>query len=135
MPVITEIEGSVVQTRKLYWCLGGTIVCERDGLQPGFPITKRYFGQGVIDNGTKLFYTTDHLGSVRSLLDENGNTVADYRYSIYGERTKVAGNSPFDRWFFGGDHKAMTDQQKRGYELFIGKARCVSCHTIEQKGS
>lgn len=48
------------------------------------------------------------------------------------ERTMIAGDSPFDRWFFGGDQKAMTDQQKRGYALFIGKARCVSCHTIEQ---
>lgn len=48
------------------------------------------------------------------------------------ERTMVAGDSPFDRWFYGGDEQAMTDQQKRGYALFIGKARCVSCHTIEQ---
>lgn len=48
------------------------------------------------------------------------------------ERTMVAGDSPFDRWFYGGDAKAMTDQQRRGYELFIGKARCVDCHVIEQ---
>ena len=26
----------------------------------------------------------------------------------------------------------MTTAQKRGYELFVGKARCVSCHVIEQ---
>ncbi len=48
------------------------------------------------------------------------------------ERTMIAGDSPFDRWFYGGDEDAMTAQQKRGYELFINKARCVSCHTIEQ---
>jgi cytochrome c peroxidase len=48
------------------------------------------------------------------------------------ERTQVAGNSAFDRWFYGGDQQAMTDAQKRGYELFIGQARCVSCHRIEQ---
>lgn len=48
------------------------------------------------------------------------------------ERTKVSGNSPFDRWFFGKVEDALTPQQKRGYELFINQGRCVSCHVIEQ---
>lgn len=48
------------------------------------------------------------------------------------ERTIVAGDSPFDHWFYGGEDDALTDQQKRGYELFIGEARCVGCHVIEQ---
>lgn len=48
------------------------------------------------------------------------------------ERTMVAGDSKFDRWFYGGDEKALNAQEKRGYALFIGKARCVSCHVIEQ---
>jgi cytochrome c peroxidase len=48
------------------------------------------------------------------------------------ERTKVAGNSPFDRYFYGGDQKALTDAQKRGFDLYVNKGRCVSCHVIEQ---
>jgi cytochrome c peroxidase len=48
------------------------------------------------------------------------------------ERTQVAGNSPFDRWFYGGEHAAMSDAAKRGYEIFINQGRCVSCHVIEQ---
>jgi cytochrome c peroxidase len=48
------------------------------------------------------------------------------------ERTVVAGDSPFDRYFYGGDAKALTDAQKRGFALFVDKGRCVSCHTIEQ---
>jgi len=48
------------------------------------------------------------------------------------ERTKVAGDSPFDRYFYGGDSKALTDAQKRGFDLFVNKGRCVSCHVIEQ---
>lgn len=47
------------------------------------------------------------------------------------ERTLVAGDSPFDRYFFGGDKKAMTPAAVRGLEVFLGKGRCVSCHTIE----
>ena len=48
------------------------------------------------------------------------------------ERTIVSGGSPFDRWFYGGEEGALSDAQMRGYELFINKARCVSCHVIEQ---
>ena len=48
------------------------------------------------------------------------------------ERTIVSGNSPFDRYYFNGDTKAMTDAQVRGFKLFIDQGRCISCHTIEQ---
>ncbi len=48
------------------------------------------------------------------------------------ERTQIAANSPFDRWFYGGEKDALTDAQKRGYELFANEGRCVSCHLIEQ---
>jgi cytochrome c peroxidase len=48
------------------------------------------------------------------------------------ERTQVTGDSPFDRYYFKGDQKALTDQQKRGFDLFVNKGRCVSCHVVEQ---
>jgi cytochrome c peroxidase len=48
------------------------------------------------------------------------------------ERTLVAGNSAFDRYWFKDETGAMNEAQVRGFNLFIGQARCVSCHTIEQ---
>lgn len=48
------------------------------------------------------------------------------------ERTIVAGDSPFDRWHFGGDKTAMSDAAVRGFAVFLGDGRCISCHTIEQ---
>jgi cytochrome c peroxidase len=48
------------------------------------------------------------------------------------ERTVVAGDSPFDHYFYGGEDDAMTDAQKRGFEIFVNEGRCVSCHVIEQ---
>ena len=48
------------------------------------------------------------------------------------ERTKVAGNSPFDRWYFGGDETAMSPAAIRGFDVFLEDGRCVSCHVIEQ---
>lgn len=48
------------------------------------------------------------------------------------ERTVVAGNSAFDRWYFGGQEDAMSESAKRGFQLFLREGRCVSCHSIEQ---
>jgi cytochrome c peroxidase len=60
-------------------------------------------------------------------------TIAEVTKAIAAfERTKVTGDSPFDRWYFGGDETAIGDAAKRGFDLFIGDGRCVSCHTIEQ---
>ena len=48
------------------------------------------------------------------------------------ERTEVSGDSPFDRWYFGGDKDAISEQAIRGFAVFLGTGRCVSCHVIEQ---
>ena len=44
------------------------------------------------------------------------------------ERTLLSFNSPFDRYFYGGDVSAMTEAQVRGMELFFGEAECDLCH-------
>ncbi|MCA9729542.1 MAG: cytochrome-c peroxidase, partial [Candidatus Eisenbacteria bacterium] len=59
-------------------------------------------------------------------MDEVTKAIASF------ERTQIAGDSPFDRWFYGKDAAALNDQQKRGYGVFINQGRCVSCHRIEQ---
>ena len=48
------------------------------------------------------------------------------------ERTVISGDSPFDRYYFGGDNTALTEAQIRGFDVFLNQGRCVSCHTIEQ---
>ncbi len=48
------------------------------------------------------------------------------------ERTIISGDSPFDRFYYGGKEDALTEQQKRGFDLFLNEGRCVSCHVIEQ---
>ena len=44
------------------------------------------------------------------------------------ERTIVSKNSPFDKWVKG-DSKALTKQQVKGFELFVGKGNCLDCHS------
>ncbi len=43
------------------------------------------------------------------------------------ERTLVQTDTPLDR-FLEGDTNALTDAQKRGKQLFEGKANCLACH-------
>ncbi len=42
-------------------------------------------------------------------------------------RTLAPHNSDFDR-FLAGDKKAMTEAQVRGFNLFMGKGQCATCH-------
>ena len=46
------------------------------------------------------------------------------------ERVLVSANSPFDRWYYGGEKNALSEQQQAGFRLFTGKANCSSCHLI-----
>jgi cytochrome c peroxidase len=49
-------------------------------------------------------------------------------------RAQVAGDSPFDRYYFGKRKNAMSASAVRGLDLFRGRAGCAACHTID-KGS
>lgn len=46
------------------------------------------------------------------------------------ERSLLAGNSSFDRAYFGGDDQALSARERNGLELFRGRARCATCHVI-----
>lgn len=46
------------------------------------------------------------------------------------QRTLVSANSPFDRFRYGKDSAALSDEAKRGLDLFQGRAKCVTCHII-----
>ncbi len=70
----------------------------------------------------------DYRGSFESAfgapagLDSIGAALAAY------QRTLIAGPSRFDRWRFGGEGKALTEEEQRGFALFSGKAGCARCH-------
>jgi cytochrome c peroxidase len=53
------------------------------------------------------------------------------------ERTLLSGNSPFDRYEYGGDKKAMTAAQVRGLSVFLAPNRgnCAVCHTVTEQNA
>ena len=51
------------------------------------------------------------------------------------EKTLVAGDSPFDRYVYGHDAKAMSPAAIRGLALFRGRGGCESCHRIGENSA
>ena len=89
-------------SRRLFVWNGLNICEERD---TNGTVMKRFFGQGVkLETGPAAgiyFYTRDHLGSIREVLDAAGNVRASYSYDPYGRRTKLAGDLDADFGYAG----------------------------------
>jgi len=58
-----------------------------------------------------------------------GQALANYN------RVLVSGNSPFDRWYYGKEDKAIPEPAIRGFELFKGKAQCINCHSVGEQSA
>lgn len=67
-------------------------------------------------------YFNEAFGSEEITRDRIASALADY------VRTRMSGNSAFDRWSYGGDARAMTEEAKRGSEIFFFTGRCATCH-------
>ena len=51
------------------------------------------------------------------------------------ERNLTAGNSAFDRYYYGHDQGALSTQAVRGLIIFSERAQCVNCHSIGPRGA
>jgi cytochrome c peroxidase len=67
-------------------------------------------------------YFAEAFGSPEITTDRIAKAIADY------ERTRMSGNSPWDRWRKNRDESAVSSEVKLGHELFFGKAQCNQCH-------
>jgi RHS repeat-associated protein len=88
---IAEINssGTVTSTKNYLW-IGQEMAEERDASNT---VTKRFFPQGEQQGGLNYYYTRDHLGSVREMLNSSGTIVARYGYDSYGRTTLVSGTN------------------------------------------
>jgi RHS repeat-associated protein len=82
--------GSVQRTGKFVWD-GTTIAEERDSTNT---VLKRFLPEGVqipanASPNSKLYYSRDHLGSVRSLTNENGTLLSTLDYDPYGSISRA----------------------------------------------
>lgn len=82
---------------------------------------------------TRLKAIPEYRRSFAAAFGSEAITFADVARAIASyERTLLSAGSPFDR-FMAGDVRAITEGQKRGWQLFRGKANCIACHTFTRE--
>ena len=95
------VDGSEVSDRRFVWC--DSEICEER--TPNGAVSKRFFWQGMqlVDGPATgiFFYTQDHLGSIRELIDSAGTVRARYAYDPFGRATRVEGDLNSDFGFAG----------------------------------
>jgi len=67
-------------------------------------------------------YFLEAFGTDAVTKERIAQAIADY------ERTRMSGNSPYDRWRRTRDATAVSAEVKLGHEVFFGKGGCVQCH-------
>jgi cytochrome c peroxidase len=70
-------------------------------------------------------YFAEAFGDERITPERVAHALADY------ERTRLAGNSAWDRWRASPDRAAVDEEVRDGHTLFFGKAACSPCHLGE----
>jgi len=117
------VSGTATDQYFVYY--GSDLVEERDatGL-----VRKRFFRLGMtVEDGTRrqrLYYTHDHLGSVREVRDEAGALVASYNYDPFGRASLVAGTDVAQVGFAGyvaSQHSGLSLAVARAYDPSIGR--------------
>ena len=79
----------------------------------------------------KIRRMRDYNGLFELAFDGHGPDVLTIGQALASyQRTLLAADSPFDRWYFGGESDAVDESVKRGFVLFTGKAQCVVCHQV-----
>ncbi len=70
-------------------------------------------------------YFAEAFGSEAVTKERVAKAIADY------ERTCMSGDSAWDRWRKRHDETAVSDEVRKGDELFFGRAGCSQCHLGE----
>jgi RHS repeat-associated protein len=117
------VDGSEVSNRLFVWC--DNEICEER--TPSGNVSKRFFHQGMeISSGANTgvyYYTRDHLGSIRELIDSGGALRARYAYDPFGRRTH-SGDMEADFGFAGMFFVAEANLSLtyfRAYESEVGR--------------
>ena len=129
-----------VDSENKYLWVGSKIAQKRTADGSGVEASYTGFGEERIDeNGAKVdyYYTRDHLGSVREVVDDSGALKARYSYDPWGRRSKIEGEEDFEVEFgYTGHH--FHEESKlhltwyRAYDAGLG--RWLSADPIAEAG-
>lgn len=79
----------------------------------------------------KIKAIKDYDGLFEQAFDGKGPTMetVGMAFASY-QRVLNSANSRFDRWYYAKESDALSEDEKRGFELFTGKAQCSACHLV-----
>ena len=129
--IIEKTNGVAVSTNKYLWT--GLRLAEQRTTTG--TVTRRFFAQGEQISGTNYYFTRDHLGSIREMVNGSGVIQARYDYDPYGRRTKVSGTLDADFGYTGHYYHAGSGlwlTLYRAYDPDLG--RWLSRDPIEEDG-
>jgi RHS repeat-associated protein len=103
--------GTVTSTKQFVW-LGNTMAEARNAANA---VQERFYPQGEQISGTNYYFTRDHLGSIREMVNNAGALQARYDYDPYGRVTLISGTNLADFQYAG-----MYEHQPSGLNLTRG---------------
>ena len=76
----------------------------------------------------------EYQGLFEAAFDGKGPTMETVGMALASyQRTLNSGNSRFDQWYYGKQQDALSEDEKAGFALFVGKGKCSACHLINEK--
>ena len=79
----------------------------------------------------KIKRISDYDGLFEAAFEGRSADIATIGYALASyQRTLLSADSPFDRWYFGGNEDAVNESVKRGFAVFAGRGQCSVCHQI-----
>lgn len=130
--IIEKTNGVAYVTNKFVW--DGQIMVEQRDLT-GTNVTKRFFGGGEQISGTNYYFTQDHLGSVREMVNSAGAIQYRADYDPYGRLIPVQGTLIPDFLYAGMYYHAPSGLNLtlyRAYDSDLG--RWLSRDPIQEAG-
>jgi len=129
--IVEKDNGIITEDKRFVWC--DMKICEERNAANA--AVRLYFPQGKLAAGTTLFYSVDHLGSIRELSDPTGGIRAQFSFAPYGKRTKHSGELDaefgFTGYFFH-ENSALLLAPYRAYSS--GYGRWANRDMIEEEG-
>ena len=122
---IREDSGWTTESSARYLWEGTEIIQKRDAA--GSTVTAKYFDQGEIrvfgSSTIPYYFTRDHLGSVREVVNQSGVIAQSFDYTPWGERTSSTAGSL--EWGFTGHHyhekSGLCLAMFRAYDANLGR--------------
>jgi RHS repeat-associated protein len=130
--IVEKSNGQVTATRQFIWC--GRTLCEERDVNNN--VVKCFYPEAEkVMNGTSLFYTRDHVGSIREATGPQGVIRARYDYDPYGRRTELTEDLHADFGFTGHFYHAPSGLHLALYRAYDADAgRWLSRDPIGEDG-